>query len=201
MFVAKNHQQFNEAFNNVAGTNNIAYAEPWHISVTSGRTYMQDNRAHVGRKLASAMLDNHVIAGHGKMAMSHVVSDPSPQQKAALHAVARSKTDQEFEQALKMAVAHRALSNAAIVALRRPSAVNAYRIPRIEAEPAAVAEQAMEVDTNAPAALAAPASPSAMAVAVAAAATSPSAAASPLRVKTVLPQGRGASKVAPRRKK
>lgn len=200
MFVARDHKQFNKAFNHLAGTREVEYAAPWHISVKSGRQYMHENYHDVGRKLARAVLDNAVSPAHSQLCVSHVLSDASPQQKAALHAVARSKTPDEFERALHLAASHRAFKNAALVALRKPDLQAARRIPHFATISEDTAEQVVqETPVSVQETLASPtgadASTTLMEVD-----TEPAVSASPLRVNTVLPANRGASKVAPRKK-
>ena len=120
MLAAKNHHEFNEALNKLAGTIGKSYSEPWHMSIKSGRNYMQQYHESVGRKVAAALLEN---SGRGNTILQsdHVRSDPSPQQKAALQALACSKTSEEYGQAFKLAQLNRAISTAAALALRKPA--------------------------------------------------------------------------------
>ena len=196
MFVARDHKQFNKAFNRLAGTQDVEYATPWHISIKNGRQYMHENNHEVGRKLALAVLNNAVSPVGSQLCVSHVISDASPQQKAALHAVARSKTQDEFDRALHLAASHRAFKNSALVALRKPDLQAARFIPHLPMQAIAEApesENLMEVDTQ-------PASAATESLMETDTPSTSAAAASPLRVSTVLPANRGASKVAPRKK-
>lgn len=210
MFVARDHNEFNAAVNRMAGTTAVEYSPPWHMSTASGRQYMAQNYQDVGRKLACAALSSSSLAG-SRMQSSHVSTDPSPQQKAALHALAQSKTEEQFQDALKLAVKNHALRNSVLTALRRPTAGGVTYIPyapRYAAVPASEQHSADTVMLDAPSASAASPlreattmlEPSAASPPLESVAMHGESVASPLRLAAVLPREQGAAKVAPRKK-
>ena len=113
MFVSTNHLDFNNALNKFAGTNAVSYSAPWAMSTRTGRQYLSQNHDIAGRKFACSVLDKRVQLG-SKLATENALEAPTPSQKTALLAMRDSKSQSEFNAALRLAVCTGALKPAAM---------------------------------------------------------------------------------------
>jgi len=122
MFVSRNHSEFNDALNKFAGTNGVGYAAPWDMSTHSGRQYLSTHHDVAGREFARAALDKGVLRG-GSLVTEHVLTAPTPSQKAALFAMRDSTSATQFDAALRLAVRTGALSPVAMTIFAPPHAI------------------------------------------------------------------------------
>ena len=122
MFVSRNHSEFNDALNKFAGTNGVGYAAPWDMSTHSGRQYLSTHHDVAGREFARVALDKGVLRG-GSLVTEHVLTAPTPSQKAALFAMRDSTSATQFDAALRLAVRTGALSPVAMTIFAPPHAI------------------------------------------------------------------------------
>ena len=112
-------RSFNEAMNELAGTNGVAYSAQWPMHVRNGADYMREYHADVGRVYAEELLHNR-IGSSSVLALHMDHDDLNNQQRALLTCLADTGNTAEFEQMMRTCIKGNALPTTAGMYFSKP---------------------------------------------------------------------------------
>jgi len=112
-------RSFNEAMNELAGTNGVAYSAQWPMHVRNGADYMREYHADVGRVYAEELLHNR-IGSSSVLALHMDHDDLNNQQRALLTCLADTGNTVEFEQMMRTCIKGNALPTTAGMYFSKP---------------------------------------------------------------------------------
>ena len=119
IYDTKDSRSFNEAMNELAGTNGVAYSAQWPMHVRNGADYMREYHADVGRVYAEELLHNR-IGSSSVLALHMDHDDLNNQQRALLTCLADTGNTAEFEQMMRTCIKGNALPTTAGMYFSKP---------------------------------------------------------------------------------